>query len=100
MLRSRRRVSGAGERGYASPCPRQPAAPPRNTEEGEEEEEELRESVPHQLAIEVLERNIARELVRARREAEAEGAVEEGAVAAVEEEGSEGGEGGEGVDGC
>lgn len=93
-------VGGGGERGDPAPGAREPAPPARDAEEGEEEEEELGECVPYELAIEVLEGNVPRELVRARRQLEAERAVEEGAVATVEEEGGEGGEGGEGVDGC
>ncbi|KFY43220.1 hypothetical protein V494_02064 [Pseudogymnoascus sp. VKM F-4513 (FW-928)] len=100
LLNSSRRVGGAREGRHATPGARQPAAPARDAEEREEEEQELRESVPHELAIEVLERDVARELVRAWCEAQAESAVEEGSVAPVEEEGGEGGEGGDRVDGC
>ena len=39
--------------------------------------------MPHELAIEVLERDVTSELVRARRETEAQRAVEEGAVTPV-----------------
>ena len=95
-----RPVGWGGERGYPAPCAREPAPPARDAEEWEEEEEKLGECVPDELAIKVLEGNIPCELVRARCEAQAERAVEEGAVAPVEEEGAEGGEGGEGVDGC
>lgn len=54
--------------------------------------------MPDELAVQILEADVATYLAGGRGEAEAEEAVEEGAVVAVEEEDEEGGEGGEGVD--
>lgn len=55
--------------------------------------------MPDELAVEVLETDLATYLADGRCQAQAKDAVEEGAVAAVEEEDEEGGEGGEGVRG-
>lgn len=56
--------------------------------------------MPDELTVEVFEGDVARELVRAWCEAEAEDAVEQSAIAAVKEKSCEGGERGEGVDCC